>query len=371
MPPLASLRRRAQPHTRAAISAIGLELTEHALHAVQLAHDKLPVVKAFTSVPYPVEHSELMNSPAALKSFLKTAFKKAGFSGRKVVTALPSADVKVMSVTFQARAGQSDDVAIGKLMQDRIGEDLSQFVIDYIPIRTESREGDRLAMVFLSERSTVIAYLEQLRKAGLDVIALEVNPVSIRRLIATLISAEEAPENVLVINTGDMTTTLTMVSGRRLLFDQSVDFGESSLLEQIAIALDAPQEVAREIVFRHGLHPQREAASVPADIDDTGSSNMILTIARPQFSNLVAEIRRAVLFASAETRGGSIGHAYLMGSIAHWPGAAELLGRLAEIPVNLPAPLPLTDTLRDKHGAQPRPELVIPAGLALRGFTDA
>jgi type IV pilus assembly protein PilM len=371
VPSLASLRRRAQPHARARISAIGLELTEHALHAVQLAHGNPPVLKAFASAPYPVARDELMNSPVALKNFIRTAFRDGGLSGRRVVTSLPAGDVKVMSVTYQGRPGQSDDAAIARLMQDRIGEDLSQFVIDYMPIRTEAREGDRLAMVFLSERSTVISYLEQLRKAGLDVAALEVNPVSIRRLVATLIAAEAAPENVLVINTGDLKTTLTMVSGRRLLFDQSVEFGELSLLEQIAVALDTPHDVAREIVFRHGLHPERETAAAVEGIDDTASSNMILTIARPQFSNLVAEVRRAVLFASAETRGGSIGHAYLMGSIAHWPGAAELLSQLAEMPVNLPEPLPLADALRAEHDAVPRPELVIPAGLALRGFTDA
>ena len=155
------------------------------------------------------------------------------------------------------------------------------------------------------------------------------------------------------------------------LVDQTVEFGEHTLLDQIAVALDSPHDVVREIVFRHGLHPQRETSLVPEGIDDTTSSNMILTIARPQFSNLVAEIRRAVLFASSETRGGSIGHAYLMGAVAHWPGAAELLSRLAEIPVDLPAPLPLAETLREERGTEPRPELVIPAGLALRGFTDA
>jgi Tfp pilus assembly PilM family ATPase len=176
-------------------------------------------------------------------------------------------------------------------------------------------------------------------------------------------------QNVLVVNTGATKTQLTMVSGQRLLFEQQVDFGEDPLFAQISMALDAPPDVTREIVFRRGVHPTAEATAAPGGIDDTQSSNMILTIVRPQFSNLVAEIRRAVLFASSETRGGDVGRVYLMGSIAKWPGAADLLESLAEMPVSIPGPAVSSGVPGSR--SEPLPELVIPSGLALRGFADA
>jgi Tfp pilus assembly PilM family ATPase len=107
----------------------------------------------------------------------------------------------------------------------------------------------------------------------------------------------------------------------------------------------------------------------PVDIDDTASTNTMLTIVRPQFAKLVAELRRSVLFASSETRGGEVGHAFLIGTIAQWPGAADLLSGLAEMPVTMPRPLPPSED-RSEDGML-RPELVVAAGLALRGFTDA
>ena len=177
------MRRVAQPKHNARVSPIGLEFAERHLNAVQLRSAEPPVLKAHASVPYPADRAELLRSPQALKSFLKQVFKTGGFSGRKVVTALSDEDVRVLSVTYQVKPGQSDDLAIARLMQDRVGEDLSQFVIDYVPIRTESREGDRLAMVLMSERSTVLNFLEQLRKAGLSISALEVSPIAIRRRI--------------------------------------------------------------------------------------------------------------------------------------------------------------------------------------------
>lgn len=364
---LGSLRLGPQRGAKVAISPIGLEFADQRCNVVQLSSGNPPVIRAHASVPYPVARAELFNSPAGLKSFLKQIFKTRGFAGTKVVTALPSEDVRILSVTYQVRPGQSDDSAIAKLMQERIGDDLSQFVIDYVPVRTESREGDRLAMVLLSERTTVINYLEQLRKAGLIVEALEVSPVAIRRLVSTLIAAGDAPKNVLMINTGESKTHLTMISGERLLFNQEIDFGEGVVLEQISVALDVPPDVAREIVFRQGLN--LDTSPGPQGVEDTASTNTILTIVRPQFANLVAEVRRAVLFASSETRGGEVGHAFLIGAIAQWPGAADLLSKLAELPVSAPSPLPFADEPTNDGPA--KPELVIPAGLALRGFANA
>ena len=368
MPPLAALRRVAQPKINARVSPIGLEFAERRLNAVQLRSAEPPVFKARASVPYPVDRAELLRSPQALKSLLKQVFKTGGFSGRKVVTALPDEDVRVLSVSYQVKPGQSDDLAIARLMQDRVGEDLSQFVIDYMPIRTESREGDRLALVLLSERGTVITFLEQLREAGLHVEALEVGLVSIRRLVSSFIAAGEAPQNVVVVNAGAAKTRLAMISGNRLLFEQEVDFGEQALLDQVSVALDAPAETTREIIFRLGIHPTAEMPAAPEGIEDTGSSNMILTIVRPMFANLVAELRRAVLFASSETRGGDVGQVYLMGDVARWPGAAELLQDLAQMRVTIPRPLPATD---DSAESAPSPELVVPTGLALRGYAGA
>jgi len=364
------LYRGSQAKQRAQLSPIGLEFADQCINLVQLERAHPPMIKAYASLPYPLERAELLKSPAGLKSFLKSTLASGAFSGRRIVTALPAEDVRILSVTYQVKPNESDDHAIAKLMQERVGDDLGQFVIDYVPVRTESRDGDRLALVLLSEHSIVMAHLELLRKAGLEVLHMEVSPVAVRRLVSTLIAAGSAPQNVLVINAGERKTYLTMVSGQRLLSDQEFDFGEGPVLEQISIALDAPRDVAREIVFRHGLNPSGKTRTAYEEIDETSSSNTILTIARPHFSSLVAEIRRAVLFASSETRGGQIGHAFLMGSIARWPGAAALLSHLADMPVTVPTPLPFATELGVDTDAESHPELVVASGLALRGFID-
>ncbi len=57
-----------------------------------------------------------------------------------------------------------------------------------------------------------------------------------------------------------------------------------------------------------------------------------------------------------------------MGSIARWPGAAALMSHLADMPFTVPQPLPFATDLR--ADTETHPELVVAAGLALRGFID-
>ncbi len=362
-----SLRLRPQSSRAALVSSIGLELADEQLNLVQLQAADPPLIKACASLRYPVARAELRRSVPAFKSFIRQALGSAPFAGRKVVAALPVADVRILSVTYQIKPNETDDQAVAKLMEERIGEDLAQFIIDYVLVRGDSAGGDRRAIVMLSERTTVIGYLDLLRKAGLDVVALEVSPVAIRRLVATLIAADEIPQNVLVVDTGERKSHLTMVSGQRLLFDEEIDFGEAVLLEQIGLALDVPHDVARGIVFRHGVHPDDTVKMLPVGLEDTRSTNTVLTIARPHFVKLVTEIRRAMLFASSETRGSAVGHLLLTGGIARWPGADALLRSLAELPVTIPQPLGFASN-SGRHD-ELHPELVVAAGLALRGFS--
>jgi type IV pilus assembly protein PilM len=351
------------------ISPIGLEFADAQLNLVQLQQAKPPLIKAYASQAYPIERAELLQSASAMKDFIKQALQGASFAGRKVVAALPASDVRILSVAYQLKPNETDAQAITKLIKERIGEDLAQFVIDYVPVRTES-SNDLRAMVLISERSTVVRYLDLLRKAGLDVEALEVSPVAIRRLVSALIEAGEVPSNVLVINAGANSTYLTMVSGQRLLFDQEVDFGEQALLEQVAIALDVTPEIARGIIAQYGINPSQQVQASPQWVDDTASVNPVLSIVRPHFVNFVAEIKRAVMFASSETRGDAVERAFLMGSLARWRGAEALLSSLANLEVSVPAPLPVADPDQYVDATLPHPELVVAAGLALRGLID-
>ena len=363
MSALRSLGRQFKRKTRPGLSPIGLEFSTERLHMVQLATglDGRPVIRARAVVPYALKREDLLNSPSAVKKLIKQALAASPFKGRTVITALAPEDTRLLSVTYQTRPGQSDDAAIAKLMAERIDDDLDQFVIDYIPVRTEARDGDRLALVVISDRSKVIGHLELLRKAGLEVEALEIAPVAIRRMVSTLVEDGNVRRDVLVINVGEHLTHLIVVSGRRLLFEQRVDFGVRQLMDALTDALDLTPSLTQDLIARRGL----------SGADDDGATgkefNTVAEIVQPQFRALVNEIRRALLFATSETRGGHIKEAYLLGDIARWPGVTTLLSELTELQVRTPPMLAGGEGV-DLDGSDTCIGSVIAAGLALRGL---
>jgi type IV pilus assembly protein PilM len=353
--------------TRTRTGPIGLHMAREAIHLVQLELCATGVagVRAWASVPFPDGSDEILQSPKRLRMLLRKDLVSGAFKGRKVVSAMPGA--RIHSVTYHRTGARTDAEEIVHLMAERLEGSLADHVLDFLPVREATSEGERLALVTVSRRDDVIEYLELLRQAGLEVAALEIGPAAIRRLVCAISAAGE-PENVLVINAGDRASFMTMISGRRLLFDQEIDFGERKLLDLVAGSLDMPATLVRDLVVSGGLGGAGRNATTEADI-----SGAIVEILRPELKKLVTEIERAFLYAASETRGGGVRRVYLVGSIARWPGADRHLSTLAGMPVtNIPDPLAaLTHSGGARLPERVIAEIAVATGLALRDIDGA
>jgi Tfp pilus assembly PilM family ATPase len=352
---------------------IGVHFSEDKLHMVQLerSHDGVQL-RASASLPLVAGRNELLASTAATRTLIRRALKGGRFRGRRVISTLPLEHVKLMSISYPAVSPDAEPAAIANLMADRVEGQLSDYVIDYVPVRTSIRDGERLCIVAISRRERVIAYLDALTHAGLSVEALEVAPLSVRRLIESMSSSSNI-ENVLAINTSADMTYLTLVSGRRLLSNQEVEFGELQLISAIARALDIPTGAAQDLLLQNGLRATN-TDSAPGDTNaDLAIGTTLLEIVRPEFVKLVNEIERAFLYAASESYGTDTRRICLFGGLARWDGADELLSSLVNIPVDrlradlLPFNNPGTQALPDESG-EAAAELAIASGLALWGF---
>ncbi|MDH3642141.1 MAG: pilus assembly protein PilM, partial [Gammaproteobacteria bacterium] len=253
-----------------------------------------------------------------------------------------------------------------QLMRERIGDGISEFVIDYMPVQTLYKGREKLALVAICREETVVSFLELLRKSGLSVSALEIGPIAIRRLIAS-VQALAPPQNTLVVNCGRDKSYLTLMSDNRLLADDEVDFGEDTVLEKISNALDMPRELAIDLVRKVNLDP----AVTEPDPELARNADALTEIVKPELGRLVQEIQRGLVFAASESRGTRANQVYLLGSMARWPGTAELLASLADTPVaTVPSPLTLFPPAHGERTEGPAPELAVATGLALRAFMD-
>ena len=356
------------------VGPIGLDVALEAVHLVQLESSDLghPVVRARASMDIQGSRRELLEQPLQFRSLVRRALASDNFQGRKTVLAMPSGMFRTVSINYQhAGSEKKEAAAILRVMKDRLDGNLSNYVLDYMPVRGRSKSDEKLALVAVSEREHVVNYLELARKAGLDVQALEIGPLAISRL-AGAISEETEAGNILVINSGRQVSYLTLISGDDLLFDQEIAVGEQSLIEHICETLDMPEHTARHLVSRSGVHPADQDDAVSTVLDESGIYNTLSEILKPQFMKLVEEVKRAFLYAAAETRGRGVTQVYLLGSIARWPGSDQLLSKLSDSKVlKIPDPLSVFPSTREEEvnaAGHSAPEIAVATGLALRGM---
>jgi type IV pilus assembly protein PilM len=367
-------RRRPEPAT-ATYGPIGVYFTEEQLHLVQLQRqdEHGMVLRSYETLKYPGSRSELLASSVAVSKLLRRGLSKGDFVGRQVVSAMPPEHVRVMSVSYPANAGNSAANSIAKLMADRVDGPLTDYVVDYVPTRTASRDGDRLALVAVSRLENANAYLDNLESAGLHVDYLEIGSLAIQRLIDFRQTTNEY-ENVIIVNDGQATSHLTTISGNRLLADQEIGFGVERILNAIAEPLELSLNVARDLVLTHGLDPLRTDADSPDSKFDAEVARTLVQIVRPEFMKLVREIDRAFLFADSESQGEGEKKIMIVGEIAQWPGVAALLRSLTNLRVeklgldHMPfaTDAELIGNMSDRQAA----EMSTAVGLALRGMSD-
>ncbi len=351
------------------VGPIGLQFSDERINLVQLDRDGRGQLnlKASASIPYETTRDALLSDAQKVRTLLRSALGK-GFRGRTVISAMPPEHVRMLSVTYRPEADREDADLILEQITERLDSEISDYVVDYLPVRTAGDE--RRALVAVTPAAEVITFLETLRKAGLTVDALEIGPVAVKRLVSAM-TMQNQPNNVLVINFGRDVAYMTMISERRLLFDHEIGFGEQRIVKRVADSLRMSEELARGMVLRIGLDPKRKTDS--SAFGETGEFDALLEIVRPEFKRLVDEVRRVLLYAASETRGGTVDRIYVLGSIARWPGAAGLLDSMSDVTVStVPDPLSLFGTHESGPAADTPPdtELAIATGLALRGLTD-
>lgn len=351
---------------RSGTPSIGLEVSQSHLNLAQFkaqTADTLPTLQAACSLRYPIDRDTLLASPRNLRSLLASAFKQHPFRGRRVTTLLPADRVRTLSLSYQFKAGQDEANVILTTLSQRLNEPLDELVIDYVPIRATDDRPERLALIAMARRSDVIDYLELLRRAGLDVASVEIGQTAISRLITWL--NDHAPDrNSLVINFGNEISYLTMLSGRRLVIDHGISFGEIALLERLALELGISSQQARALMRSDDTDDQSTHWTAPLPSNDNARS-LALDILQPDLMQLKDEIRRTLIYAASELHGQPVHNLYLFGSLARWNGLSDRLQALIEIPTQHPDPLGVFqgERWRTPEGQQ---DLYIATGLALK-----
>ncbi|MDH3633307.1 MAG: pilus assembly protein PilM [Gammaproteobacteria bacterium] len=351
---------------------IGLDIGTNQIHMCQirpLQHGLFSIV-AKASIDYPGSRQALLEQPRKLKALIAPALKQKKFKGKRVAALMPWEEVKIILLTYKANVADVDSEVV-KMLAKRIDGSIDDYVVDYVPVRSNPSDEEHMVVATLAKREAVDLLLQTLISCGLEVDSLDIAPTALRRIVSALYTGHAA-DNVLMINTYHDESYLTVISGRRLLFSQSVPFGESLLLDSIARELDISADSARTLIADHGLEKQAQSRAVGAETE-TDVSTTLLEIVKPCFLDLINEINRVLVFTASETHGVPVSRICLLGSIAQWPGAQQVLLSL----LDFDAPdgqTEFTQVFQDENENTRVPweglfsEISIAMGLALRGL---
>jgi type IV pilus assembly protein PilM len=345
---------------------IGLHIGLERLNLMQLKPGAArPAVRAAASISHGSSRDDLVANPMRLKELVKRAFAEQPFHGSRVVTCLPSDQVKMLLLNYTVAEGASESDAVIRELRERVHEELDGMVVDYIPVRQEHPSRPKEAIVAMAARDKVMAYLDVLSEAGLQVASLDVAPAALARLMSWInVPETSAFPNLLLINFGSRNSYLTVVWGRRLMLDRPIEFAEQRLLARLKNILDIAEPEGKRLLLERGL-----GASSEGD-DGNEISHTLEVVLRPEFAALKAEVNKTLTYTASKTHGRSVDTIYAVGSVARYPGIEHLLREQVPVPFEILDPCSIfKHHLTDKELSWLRPHSGVAAatGLALRG----
>ena len=344
---------------------IGLDFGCNGLRLVQFCqHETGVVLHASTSVPLT---KTLRSSPKKTRALIKDVFRKNKFVGREVITCLQPNDTETVMLSYLHQAGKQDEDLIIKRMAERIDDGIENYVIDFMQVRPDAKDGqERSVLVSMARRELVIEYLELMRKAGLEVKVLEIEPAAIRRLVSVKHNNTERTDNLMTVSMGQAQTYITVLSGRRLIYERDIDFGEQQLIELLCRELELDEHAARSMLVRKKTESAEDEQADNAD----DISTALYSVLKPRFMELMDDINRALAYAASETRGAPVKQVYLTNLVATWCGIDTFMGSLIKVPVSVLLPFEGFDKEKD-FTAQSDPRDAVATGMALYGLTEA
>jgi len=353
---------------------IGINITREKIHLLQLGKKKNTLrIQANVSIPHHISRTELLASPTEFSICIHKALRSGPFKGRNIVSCLPNKGTKIINLSYQVQGDMNEDeVIVGEVMNCMDGNP-TEYVIDYLPIRTENKDAaTRTALVAVAKREAVISYLELFGKANLTVQALDIGPAALRRLVVSLNGPEEFPL-VMLINFGRDRSYLTVIDGRRLIMDRELDFGENLLIRQLSNQLDMTEEQALKVLQQYGFSKPPGVVSTADQATSDEISSSMVEILHPLFLEFIDNVNKTLIYTASMLRGKSVQQIYLLGSLTRHPWADRFLAQMLALPVAILNPFSL---FADSYEQTPSANLnitagtVLATGLALRGLVN-
>ena len=285
---------------------IGIDIGNHHIYAAQFKRIKSGLTtRALWHRETQEDITNLFEEEDKLVPHFKAISTNRQFQGKSVVIKLPSQNIYSFPARFKVAADETVEEAILREAAEHLTFPIEDAILDY-PSLTPKEDGKSYtATIVAVSREDINRYMRIMKKAGLQVDAVEFDVSSLIRLHKHLF---ETIKNIAILcNVGHTQTLLTMATAESILGQRSVPWGVRGLTDKILsnIELQNDRNNARALLKMHGLaHEDRTGVKGEGeeveDHDTIGMRRVIYQILTPLIDEFVFEFHRMVSYARSE-----------------------------------------------------------------------
>lgn len=237
-------------------SVLGVDIGSRTTKIAEIrTQNRLPVISALGIIDTPegaVDNTGVYN-PEAVGLAIKQAAKAAGVSvGQVVVTIAGQSSVLVRTLEVPRMSA----VELKEHMQWEINRNIpfseSNVISDYKALPDEDPNSQNMDVVMaISPQSAIDTLLATFKKAGKQLVAIDVEPLSLARVYQFSYGDLYDEQIVCVVDVGHSTTSINIYKGGRLMMPRQVPLGAEMFTKAIADALAVGNEDAEVLQREH------------------------------------------------------------------------------------------------------------------------
>ena len=173
-------------------------------------------------------------------SAIKQMLVEGKFSGRKVVSCLPSDRLKITSLRLVESQSDEIEQALRKEVVQRFGLDPDKDAMNYV-LAGNVRQGDEIKnelILFAIDDDTIKSHIDMLEEAGLSPVAIDTIPFALfRSFERSLRRQEDREQTVVFVDVGCRFTTVVFGRGGDISFVKQIPIGGERFNQEIAAKL--------------------------------------------------------------------------------------------------------------------------------------
>jgi type IV pilus assembly protein PilM len=294
---------------------------------------------------------------------IRGILRSGGFKGREAIVALPAEAVFLQPVRIQMVPPAEIDQAIKQELEGKLPYPVEDAVIRNILAGTVYADGKDMheRIVVAVSRSDLDSHLALLRRAGLDVVGVNIEATAVVECFARVLRRVSDESRVtLFIDIGSASTQVVLAHGQNTVFARNLPVGGQILDRTVADALQISTDQA------HTIRRQ-----MPSEAEGEEAEDELFLLLDAKIAEMTDKITECVRYYESVFRNKPIEQVIFVGGQAHNKRFCQSIAQRLNMPAQVGDPMAGIQLAEQGgwgaglDGRQPNPSWAVAIGLSL------